>query len=155
MTLPFFTDANYILTRESPECQGEFREREDGMVTVGWELRVPEPGPDGVPFLFIFVGPTSEHCGSAFRLGMKGAPDSASVLVHCFYKTGSERSVIFEGRYGDLEEAVGVQRRVEAGQDYVIRVGVTVPGGGPEPDPAAEESFFELECVKLWWNETA
>jgi hypothetical protein len=32
---------------------------------------------------------------------------------------------------------------------------VTVPADGPQPDPTADESFFELECVKLWWQETA
>ena len=46
-------------------------------------------------------------------------------------------------------------RRAEAGEDYIIRVAVSVPEGGPEPDPGADGSFFELDCVKLWWNETA
>jgi hypothetical protein len=48
-----------------------------------------------------------------------------------------------------------VQRRAEAGEDYVIRLAITVPAGGPRPDPMADDSFFEVECVKLWWHETA
>jgi hypothetical protein len=50
---------------------------------------------------------------------------------------------------------VAVQKRAEAGEDYVIRLSVTVPESEPQPDPTADESFFELECVKLWWHETA
>lgn len=168
MALPLYPDANYTLCRESPELYGEFREAGDGWVAAGWELRVPERGPDGAPFQFIFVGPTAEHRGAAFRLWMAGkggeVPDSAVVRVETFYKTGSEHTVVFEGPYALFksipdqrapEAAVALQRRAEAGEDYVVRVGVSVPEGAPEPDPAADASAFELECVKLWWNETA
>jgi hypothetical protein len=50
---------------------------------------------------------------------------------------------------------VAAQKRAEAGEDYVIRLAITVPPGEPPPDPSADDSFFELECVKLWWHETA
>jgi hypothetical protein len=93
-----------------------------------------------------------------------GLPDDAEVLLETYYKTGSERTVMFQGTYGQFgaipdqhapNAAVAVQKRAEAGEDYVIRLTVTVPEGGPQPDPTADESFFELECVKLWWHETA
>ena len=159
MALPFFPDANHTIRRESEECQGEFREVRDGRVTVGWELRVPEPGLDGVPYLYIFVGPSEEHRGTAFRLQMAGdVSRDARVLVESSYRTGSERTVIFESTYGELldaPEGVGAQRRAEAGQDYLVRVGVSVAEGEVEPDPQADGSWFDLECVKLWWNETA
>ena len=51
--------------------------------------------------------------------------------------------------------AVAAQKRAEAGEDYVIRFAVAVPPGESPPDPSADDSFFELECVKLWWHETA
>jgi len=167
--LPLYADANYTLCRESSELYGEFREVADGRVTAGWELRVPERGPDGSPFQFILVGPTGEHRGAALRLWMEAAgggvlPPEATVTVESYYKTGSERVTVFEGSYATFSEvadqrapeaAVAVQRRAEAGEDYVIRVGVSVPEGAPEPDPYADASAFELECVKLWWNETA
>lgn len=162
MTLPFFPDANHTLRRESPECEGEFQESSDGQVTAGWRLRMPEPGPDGVPYLYIFVGPSEEHRGTAFRLVMAGkggeVPAGARVLVESYYRTGSERTVIYDGTYGELLQApqdVAAQRRAEAGQDYFVRVSVSVPQGAVEPDPWADSSWFELDCVKLWWNETA
>ena len=37
----------------------------------------------------------------------------------------------------------------------MIRLQVTAPEGGPVPDAGASGSWFEVECVKLWWNETA
>ena len=155
MTLPYFEDTNYTLTRESPECERVFRESGDGILIAGWELRVPEPGPDGVPFLIIFVGPTDEHRGSKLTMNMKGAPDNAVVKVESFYRSGSERATVYEGPYSAVKDGTGALKRVEAGQDYFIRVSVTVPEGLADPDPAADESSFELECVKLWWNETA
>ena len=91
-------------------------------------------------------------------------PDDADVLLETYYKTGAERTVMFQGKYGQFKAipdqhapnaAVAVQKRAEAGEDYVIRLAVTVPAGGPQPDPSADDSFFELECVKLWWHETA
>lgn len=167
--LPLYADANYTLCRESPELYGEFREAVDGRVTAGWELRVPERGPDGAPFQFILVGPTSEHRGAALRLWMEAVggamlPLDATVTVESYYKTGSERVTVFEGPYATFaalpdqrapEASVPIQRRAEAGEDYVIRIAVSVPEGAPEPDPYADASAFELECVKLWWNETA
>jgi len=130
---------------------------------------VPPPGPDGVPYQIILVGPTPEHRGSAIRLSMMttdGAtvPDDAEVLLETYYKTGAERTVMFQGTYGQFKAipdqrapnaAVAIQKRAEAGEDYVIRLTVTVPADGPRPEPTADESFFELECVKLWWQETA
>lgn len=168
MTLPLYKDANYQITRESPEMVREFVERHDGAVTAGWEMRVPERGPDGVPYLMVFVGPGEDHRGCAIRLHMaaKGGaiPDDAVVRLETYYRTGSERTVAFEGTYGEFaripdqhgpDAALSVQERAEAGEDYIIRLSVTVPEGAPEPDPAAFESFFELDCTKLWWFESA
>jgi hypothetical protein len=169
MTLPLYEDFNYILTRESLETRGEFQEAGEEKVSVGWEILVPPPGPDGIPYQLIFVGPTSEHRGSAMRLRLvdrQGVPvsDDAEVTLETYYRTGSERTVMFQGRYGDFVgiadqrapgAALAVQKRAESGEDYVIRFGVTLPEGSPLPDPEANESYFELECVKLWWNETA
>jgi hypothetical protein len=169
MDLPLFDGYNYTLRRESPETEREFVQRGEGTVRAGWEMVVPPPGPDGVPYQIIVVGPTPEHRGSAFRLRMVTAdgdeiPDDAEVLLETSYKTGAERTVLFQGAYGQFRAipdqhapnaAVAVQRRAEAGEDYVIRLSVTLPEGGPQPDPTADASFFELECVKLWWHETA
>jgi hypothetical protein len=169
MGLALFDGCNYILRRESPETQREFVLHGQGKVTAGWEMMVPPPGPDGVPYQIIFVGPTPEHRGSAIRLSMvtpDDAPvsDDAEVLLETYYKTGAERTVMFQGTYGQFKAirdqrapnaAVALQRRAEAGEDYVIRLTVTVPADGPQPDPTADDSFFELECVKLWWQETA
>jgi hypothetical protein len=154
LTLPFFADANYVLTRDCEEYYGEFREEKDETVTVGWELRVPQPGPDGVPFLFIFPGPTAEHGGAALHLKVAGLPVETTVLVESFYKDGSERAVIFEGTYGDVKDGTAAaQRRVEAGHDYRIRIGLSIPPAAVHPN--LDDASFELECVKLWWNETA
>src|SRR5262252_2188907 len=68
MGLELFDGSNYTLRRESTETQREFAQHEQGQVTAGWEMMVPPPGPDGVPYQFIFVGPTPEHRGSAIRL---------------------------------------------------------------------------------------
>lgn len=168
MTLPLYADGNYQLRRESPELYREYQETRDGYAVGGWELHVPDRGADGFPYQFIFVGPTAEHRGSAIRLKMmaKGAevPGDARVRVESFYKTGSERAVIFEGAYGQFkaipdqhapEAALSAQSRAEPGEDYYIRVEVSVPAGSPVPDPRADDSYFELDCVKLWWNETA
>ena len=169
MTLPLYDEYNYTLTRESPETRGEFKDAGDGRVTVGWEILSPPAGPGGVPYQLIFVGPTSAHRGCAVRLNLvtrdgSQAPDDAEVLLETYYHTGEERTVLFEGRYGDFKEvpdqrasnaAIAIQKRAEAGEDYVIRLGVSVPEGGMALDPEAGDSYFELECVKLWWNETA
>jgi hypothetical protein len=164
-----YDDFNYTLTRESPETRGDFESRDSGSVTGGWEILSPTAGPDGVPYQLIFVGPTDEHRGTAIRLKLaaKGGgevSDDADVMLETYYKTGEERTVMFEGKYGLFREipdqeaanaAISLQKRAEAGEDYVIRLGVTVPEGSPQPDPAANASYFQLECVKLWWNETA
>jgi hypothetical protein len=169
VTLPLYTDGNYQLRRESPELYREYQETRDGDAVGGWELHVPERGADGFPYQFIFPGPTSEHRGSAIRLKMiaKGGgevPGDSRVLIESFYKSGSERAVIFEGEYEQFraipdqhapDAALSAQNRAEPGEDYYIRIEVTVPGGSPAPDPTADDSYFELDCVKLWWNETA
>ena len=169
MPLPLYSGANHVLDQDCPEVTRIIQESRDGVAVGGWELAVPEPGPDGNPFLFIFVGPTAEHRGSAVRLHMVvqgggGAPDDAQVLIESFYKTGSERQTIFQGRYGefsaladqdDPDVTLSAQRRVEAGEDYLVRVEVSAPEGGPAPDPTAPGSGFRIDCVKLWWNESA
>jgi hypothetical protein len=169
MGLVLFDGCNYTLRRESPETQREFTRHDQGTVMAGWEMLVPPPGPDGVPYQIIFVGPTPEHRGSAIRLHMVttdggAVADEAEVFLETSYKTGSERTVVFQGRYGQFraipdqhapDAAMALQKRAEAGEDYVIRLTVTVPEGAPPPDPTADDSFFEVECVKLWWHETA
>ena len=78
-------------------------------------------------------------------------PDAADVLLETYYKTGVERTVIFQGKYGQFKAipdqhvpnaAVAAQKRAEAGEDYVIRLAVTVPPGGLPPDPSADDSFL-------------
>ena len=85
MSLPLFDGCNYTLSRESPEMELEIEEAVDGGLKVGWEMRVPEVGPDGAPFQIIFVGPTFEHRGTPIRLNVvtkDGAkiPDDAEVV---------------------------------------------------------------------------
>ena len=169
MPLPLYGNANYVLDQDCPEVTRLIQETRDGMAVGGWELAVPEPGPDGNPFLFIFVGPTAEHRGSGLRLRMstKGggaAPDDAQVLIESFYKSGSERQTIYSGSYGefsaiadqdDPDSTLSAQRRVEAGEDYLVRIEVSTPEGGAVPDPTAPGSGFRIDCVKLWWNESA
>ena len=169
MPLPLFEGTNHVLTQDSPEVTRFLQESRDGMAVGGWELAVPPPGPDGNPFLFIFVGPTAEHRGSGLRLTMAAQggeelPDTAQVLVESFYKSGSERQTIFAGEYGqfraipnqeDPDASLSAQRRVESGEDYLVRVEVSVPEGGPAPDPLAKGAGFHIDCVKLWWNESA
>ena len=169
MPLPLYGSANHVLDQDSPEVTRFIQESRDGMAVGGWELAVPEPGPDGNPFLFIFVGPTAEHRGSGLRLLMAAKdggelPDDAQVLVESSYKSGSERQTIFAGSYGefkaipdqsDPDATLSAQRRVESGEDYFVRVEVSAPEGGPVPDPTASGSSFHLDCVKLWWNESA
>ena len=76
-------------------------------------------------------------------------PDTAQVLVESFYKSGLERQTIFAGEYGefsaitnqdDPDASLSAQRRVESGEDYLVRVEVSVPEGGPVPDPTAAGS---------------
>ena len=169
MALPLFDGCNYTLSRESPETLRDFVRHDAGTVAAGWEMSTPPPGPDGAPYQFIFVGQTAEHRGSAIRLKLvteDGAqvPDDADVLLETFYQDGTERTVMFQGSYGqfrgipdqrDRAAALGLQKRAEAGEDYLVRLSVTVSGEGPPPDPTANDSFFELECVKLWWSESA
>jgi hypothetical protein len=169
MGLALFDGCNYVLRRESPETQRDIVQHGQGKITTGWEMMVPPPGPDGVPYQIIFVGPTPEHRGSAIRLSMvtiadATMPDEAEVLLETYHKSGAERTVMFQGTYQQFKSipdqhapnaAVALQKRAEAGEDYVIRLTVTVSADGPQPDPTADESFFELECVKLWWQETA
>jgi len=169
MPLPLFDGGNHLLNQNGPEVSKLIQETRDGMAVGGWEIAVPPPGPDGNPYLFIFIGPTSEHRGSAFKLHMGSKdgselPADAKVLVESFYKLGSERQTIFEGEYGqfqiiadqsDANSTLSAQKRVESGEDYLVRVEVSVPEGGAVPDPNAAGSDFDLDIVKIWWNETA
>src|SRR5919199_2602838 len=108
MELALFDGCNYTLRREAPEMYREFAQHEQGQMTAGWEMVVPPPGPDGVPYQFIFVGPTPEHRGSAIRLRLVTTAsgevsDDAEVLLETYYKTGAERTVIFQGKYGQFK----------------------------------------------------
>jgi hypothetical protein len=167
--LPLYRDFNYVLTRDALETLREFVESENGKVTAGWEMRVPEREPDGFPYQIIFVGPTGEHRGSAIRLRLTSRDgdeisDDAEVLVETSHETGAARQVIFQGKYQQFREipdqaapdaAVAVQQRVVAQDRYVIRLAVTTSAGTPPPDPTADASFFELECFKHVLNVTA
>mgnify|MGYP003325079671 FL=1 len=91
-------------------------------------------------------------------------PNDAKVVVESFYKSGSERQTIFEGEYGqfqaiadqsDADSTLSVQRRVESGEDYFIRIEVSVAEGLAIPDTNAVGSDFDLDIVKIWWNESA
>src|SRR5882672_3937116 len=99
MGLALFDGCNYTLRREAPEMHREFVQSDQGKVMAGWEMVVPPPGPDGVPYQFIFVGPTPEHRGSAIRLRLVTTaggevPNDADVLLVTYYKTGAECTVI-------------------------------------------------------------
>nr|ART38467.1 G421 [uncultured bacterium] len=167
--LPLYSDFNYVVTRDAPETLRGFTISENGAVTVGWEMRVPEREADGFPYQIIFVGPTTEHRGSALRLHLVcksggEVPDAAEVSLETRHESGADCQVIFQGNYrqfkaiGDQHApnaAVAVQRRGVAQDRYLMRLSVTVPVGTAEPDPAAEESFFELECFKHVLNVTA
>jgi hypothetical protein len=167
--LPLYRDFNYVITRDAPETLRTFTVSENGAVTSGWEMLVPEREPDGFPYQIIFVGPTAEHRGSAIRLHLSGknggevSPD-AEVLLEASHESGANRQVIFRGKYRQFTDipdqhapnaAVAAQRRVVAQDRYVIRLNVTAPRGTPPPDPAAEECVFELECFKHALNVTA
>ena len=94
MGLALFDGCNYVLRRESPETQCDIVQHGQGKVTTGWEMMVPPPGPDAVPYQIIFVGPTPEHRGSAIRLSMvtiadATMPDEAEVLLETYHKTGA------------------------------------------------------------------
>jgi hypothetical protein len=167
--LPLYRDFNYIITRDSVETLREFVRNENGKVTAGWEMCVPEREPDGFPYQIIFVGPTAEHRGSAIRLRLVTrdggeAPDDADVLLETSHEPGGARQVIFQGKYKQFKEisdqrapdaALAVQQRVVAQDRYRIRLTVTMPAGTSSPDPAADASFFELECFKHVLNVTA
>ena len=98
-----------------------------------------------MPFQFIFVGPSSDNRGTAIRLNMitkdgSPVPEDADVLLESYYHTGSERTVMFQGKYGEFsviadqeapDAAVSLQKRAEIGEQYVIRLSVSVASGSP------------------------
>jgi alkanesulfonate monooxygenase SsuD/methylene tetrahydromethanopterin reductase-like flavin-dependent oxidoreductase (luciferase family) len=167
--LPLYSDFNYVLTRDVLETVGAFTHRENGTVSVGWDMLVPEREADGFPYQIIFVGPTAEHRGSAIRLRLvtnNGAEvtDEAKIRLEASHESGTDQQVIFQGTYRQFKDiadqhapnaAVAAQRRVVAQDRYVIRLRVTVSEGSPQPDPEAEDSYFELECFKHVLNVTA
>lgn len=167
--LPLYQDFNYVITRDAPEMLRTFTTSDNGAITAGWEMRVPEREPDGFPYQIIFVGPTMDHRGGAIRLHLSGkdggevSPD-AEVLLEASHESGADRQVIFRGTYRQFMDipdqhapnaAVAAQRRVVAQDRYVIRLSVTAPRGTPPPDLGAEECLFELECFKHVLNVTA
>jgi hypothetical protein len=167
--LPLYPDFNYTITRDSPEVVREFVTTENGKAVAGWEMRTPEREPGGFPCQIIFAGPTAEHRGSAIRLSLKCAdgislPDDAGVTIETMSDRGTDRQSIFAGKYRDFarlgdqhapDAAIAAQRRAVANDRYIIRLTVSVASGGTTPDPAAADSFFELECFKHWVNVTA
>ncbi len=167
--LPLYSDFNYVLTRDALETCGTFTRSENGTVQIGWEMQVPEREPDGFPYQVIFVGPTAEYRGSAIRLRLVTqdggeVADETEVRLESAHENGTDRQVIFQGKYRQFKEiedqhapnaAVAMQRRVVAQDRYCIRLLVTAPQGAPQPDLDAENSFFELECFKHVLNVTA
>ena len=90
-------------------------------------------------------------------------PEDADVLLESYYHTGSERTVMFEGKYGEFsaipdqdaeDAAVSLQKRAEIGEQYVDTP-VRQRRFRQPARPGVDDSYFELECVKLWWNESA
>jgi len=86
------------------------------------------------------------------------------VLLETSRESGADRQVIFQRTYGQFKTiadqqapnaAIAVQRRAVAQDHYVIYLSVTVPAEAAQPDPEADESFFELECFKHVLNVTA
>ncbi len=162
-------DANYQLTPESAETLGEFVERQAGRVVGGWEIAVSERGSDGVPYRMILVGPDAQRPGNLIHLHMATSagdelPDDAEVVLERRDRTSGACTRLYAGRYGAFKADSGletasqppsVQQRAELGEESVLRLSVSVPEGGVEPDPAAFESTFALDCMKLWWYETA
>jgi alkanesulfonate monooxygenase SsuD/methylene tetrahydromethanopterin reductase-like flavin-dependent oxidoreductase (luciferase family) len=159
---PGQADSNYQLTRECPELVGEFVERTNGRLTGGWEMRLSERAADGVPYRIILVAADGHKLGHALHVHMT-TKDGQEVDPHAevaveVRPTLGEREIVFRGEYGQLQDggtASCLQQRAELGDNAIIRVMVSVPAGVSEPDPAAFDSSFELECVKLWWFETA
>ncbi len=167
--LPLYSDFNYSLVREAPETLGGFVEHQNGTVTSGWEMQVPEREPDGFPYEIIFVGPTATSRGSAIRLRLATSDDEpvlddARVVLETYDRNGQDRRTVFEGSYGQFRSipdqhkpnaAMAAQQRVVAGDRYMIRLSVSLPADAPQPDPEAAGSFFELECFKHWLTITA
>ena len=90
--------------------------------------------------------------------------DDAQVVLEIYDRDGQDRRTVFEGSYGQFSRipdqhepnaALAAQQRVVAGDRYRIRLSVRVPADAPQPDPEADESFFEIECFKHWLTITA
>ena len=169
MTLPLFDNSNYKLTSDSEEVVGRTLQRESGQVAATWHMRVPEAGPDGIPFKVIFAGPNFEQRGSAFRLHLATSDnsplgDDADIRLETGLASGDDHKVLFEGTYGEFtsipdqsafDAAVALRQRAEVGRDHQIQLRVSVPEGTPEPDLSAEGSYFEFEVYKIWMNISA
>ena len=169
MTLPLFDNSNYKLTSDSEEVVGRTVQRENGQVTATWHMRVPQAGPDGIPFKVIFAGPNFEQRGSAFRLHLATSDNTpiagdVDVMVETGLASGEDQKVLFEGKYEQFtgisdqnafDAAVALQQRAEVGKDHAIRLRVSVPEGTPEPDLSAEATYFEVEVYKIWMNISA
>jgi hypothetical protein len=167
--LALYSDFNYVIDRDALEVIDQFVRNDGGKIVAGWEMRVPEREPNGFPYQIIFSGPTREHRGSAIRLRLCDVngteiADDADVLLEARDALGSNRQMIFQGKYGQFREipdqhapnaAVAAHRRVVAEDGYVIRMTVSGGGIGLSPAPTAENSFFELECFKHLLNVTA
>jgi hypothetical protein len=169
VTLPLFDNSNYKLTSDSEEVIRRTVERQDGKTAVAWHMRVPNAGPDGVPFKIIFAGPNFEQRGSAFRIHLVTKNDEdvsgdAEVVAETSLESGQDSKVIFDGNYQQFasivdqhapDAAIALQQRSEVGKDHIMRLQVSVPEGIPEPDLSAEGSFFEIEVYKIWMNMSA
>jgi alkanesulfonate monooxygenase SsuD/methylene tetrahydromethanopterin reductase-like flavin-dependent oxidoreductase (luciferase family) len=167
--LPLYNDFNYVITRDAPEILRDFSKSENGRIVAGWEIGVPSRGPDGFPYQIIFAGPAREYRGSAIRLRLmttdgREVSGDADVILETCHPSGGNSQLIFQNKYSQFaaipdqhatNAANALHQRAVVAEPFIIRLRVTVPAGSPAPDPAADESFFEIECFKHWLNVTA
>lgn len=92
------------------------------------------------------------------------APADSDVAIETMHENGTDRQIIFRGCYADFsrvadqhapDAAIAAQRRAVANDRYFIRLTVTLPPNSSSPAPAADGSWFELECFKHLVNVTA
>ena len=95
--------------------------------------------------------------------GREVSGDADIVLETC-HPSGGNSQLIFQTKYSQFaaipdqhasNAANALQQRAVVAEPFIIRLKVTVPPGSPQPDPAADESLFEIECFKHWLNVTA
>jgi hypothetical protein len=153
----YFTNSNYVLSPEASEMLGVTKRQVDGSTVASWILQIGELAEDGSPTQLIVPGPGKDHLGCALLLHVVDAsgndiPDSAEVIFETAASDGSDRQVMFKGRYGDFKRSpdgvVPAQQRGVAQNGYMMRMAVVVPDGDAAPDLEAERSTFSVRCFK-------